>query len=394
MNIALLCPYLPAPAHSGGRIRIHRLAAALARLGEVSLFASAGQSDLDQHRNDPGLSLFTRTHLAHTAFSWLSSNGVPARVRRCASTSLKHALLRSHAERPFSVVVVEHAQAASLACDLGVPWVLDEHNVESEYLRERLRAQGRLVEVVARREIAALQRWEQRCWRAATRVTCVSEADAAEIARQSGRRPTVIPNGISLREIRFILPSHRRGYEIAFIGLMGHAPNAAAARFLAREVLPRVQRVEPRARLTLCGADPTAAVRALAGPDVEVTGRVASVNPYLERAAVYANPLQHGAGTSLKVLEALAAGTPLVSSESGVRGFALEAPRHFLAAESAEQFAGQILSCFRDRGSRDGAARAGRNFAEAHDFATIGESFAAVIVDAVRTRGPDQREAT
>jgi glycosyltransferase involved in cell wall biosynthesis len=167
---------------------------------------------------------------------------------------------------------------------------------------------------------------------------------------------------------------------------MGHAPNVAAAQFLGREVLPRIRREEPRAKLTLCGADPSAPVRALESPHVEVTGRVANVSPFLERAAVYVNPLQHGAGSSLKVLEALAAGIPLVSSERGVRGFDLSAPEHFLAAESANEFATQVLRCFRDRAARDGAALAGRHFAESHDFESIGRRFAALVADSAAVR--------
>lgn len=382
MNIALLCPYLPAPAHSGGRIRIQSLAGALSRLGDVSLFASAGRGDLERYRADSGFELFQQTHLERAGFAWFSRSGLPARVRRCAAPSLRRAFLQSHATRPFSVVVVEHVHAASLACELTqVPWVLDEHNIESAYLRARLRAKGPVHEFVARREIAALERWERHCWRTASRVSCVCDSDAREIARRSGRRAVVIPNGIATTEVPFIPPSQRSGFELCFVGAMGHAPNASAAQFLAREVLPRLQREEPRAKLTLCGADPSAPVRALAGPHVEVTGRVENVSPYLERAAVYVNPLQHGAGSSLKVLEAFAAGLPLVSSERGVRGFDLSAPEHFLAAESAKEFATQVLRCFRDRAARDEAALAGRRFAEAHDFEDIGRRFAALVAD-------------
>lgn len=394
MNIALLCPYLPAPAHSGGRIRIQRLAAALSRLGEVSLFASAGRADLDRYRTDPGFALFPKTHLERAGFAWFSRGGLPARVRRCAAPSLRRAFLQSHAARPFSVVVVEHVHAASLACELTqVPWVLDEHNVESEYLRARLRAKSLVHALVARREVAALERWERHCWRAATRVSCVCESDAREIARRSGRSAVVIPNGIATADVSFIPPSQRSGFELCFVGAMGHAPNVAAARFLAREVLPRIQREEPRAKLTLCGADPSAPVRALAGPHVEVTGRVDNVSPYLSRAAVYVNPLQHGAGSSLKVLEAFAAGVPLVSSERGVRGFDLSAREHFLAAESANDFAIQVLRCFRDRAARDGAALAGRRFAEAHDFENIGRRFATLVADSAGM-GPARGEST
>jgi glycosyltransferase involved in cell wall biosynthesis len=382
MRVALFAPYLPAPAHSGGRIRIQAFAKALGEIAEVSLFASAGAEDIERHGGDAGFDLYASTYLAQTARAWLSSAHVPARVRRCAPAALRLAFLRAHAQRRFDVAVVEHAYAAAVAMQVNaVPWVLDEHNVESHYARERLRARGPLNELMARREVRALARWERRVWGTASHVVCVSESDADEIALGSRRRPSVIPNGASISGTRFVPPSRRSGYEILFVGLMGHEPNAAAARFLAKEVLPLLQRLEPRAKLVLCGADPTPAVRRLAGPSVEVTGRVATVQPYLERAAVYANPLRHGAGTSLKVLEALASGLPLVSSASGVRGFALKQGDDYSAAESAEEFARCLARCLRDRGACDPAAERNRAFAEAHDFSVLGRRFADLVAN-------------
>jgi glycosyltransferase involved in cell wall biosynthesis len=385
MRVALFAPYLPAPAHSGGRIRIQAFARALAEIAEVSLFASAGAEDIERHGVDAGFELYASTHFTKTARAWLGSAHLPARVRRCGPPALRSAFERAHAERRFDVAVVEHAYAAAVPMEVNaVPWVLDEHNVESHYARERLRARGPLNELMARREVRALARWERRVWGSAAHVVCVSEGDADEIALASGRRPSVIPNGALISRTRFVPPSWRSGYEILFIGLMGHEPNAAAAHFLAKEVLPLLQQLEPRAKLVLCGADPTPAVRRLAGPSVEVTGRVASVQPYLDRAAVYANPLQYGAGTSLKVLEALASGIPLVSSASGVRGFALKRGEDYSAAESAEEFARCLVRCLRDRGACDAAAERNRAFAEAHDFSVLSRRFAELVANCAR----------
>lgn len=394
MNIALFAPYLPAPAHSGGRIRIQQFSRALAQVGEVSLFACADRKDLAAHDRDPELDVYSSTHLVPTAKVWLPDADRPARVRRCAPSELGRAFAEAHARRRFAAVIVEHVHAATFACEHeSLPWVLDEHNIESQYLEAKNRAAGRSRFPFQRRELRALERWERRAWRRASQLVCVSEADARVIEVESGRKPAVIPNGVKLDHVPFVLPSQRLGYELLFVGVLGHPPNAAAARFLAREVLPLVRHAEPRATLTLCGADPSPEVAALAGASVGVTGRVASVAPYLQRAAVYVNALREGAGTSLKVLEALASGLPLVSTSNGVRGFALAAGEHYLRAESAAQFAQAILACFAARDTRDAAARRGREFAESHDFQGLAQQFAALVREvAERTRNP-QREA-
>lgn len=376
-RFALFAPYLPAPAHSGGRIRIQHFARALSRHGEVSLFACADAHDLEAHGRHPELGIYAAKHIVETGRAWFPAAGRPARVRRCCPPELVRAFSSAHARVGFSALVVEHVHAAALALDhCELPWLLDEHNVESEYLKSRLRAAGPSQLFFSHGEVAALRSWEQRAWRAASRVACVSEADADVIARASGRRPNVIANGTALGELPFVLPSERVGYELSFVGVMGHPPNAAAARWLAEEVMPLLRRAEPRARLVLCGADPTPRVAALASTDIEVTGRVASVAPYLRRAAVYVNAVRDGAGTSLKVLEALASGVPIVSTARGVRGFALADGEHYLHAESAEQFVHAVLAVFEDRSALNPLALRGREFAESHDFGKLAERFA------------------
>jgi glycosyltransferase involved in cell wall biosynthesis len=382
LNIALFAPYLPAPAHSGGRIRIQQFAKALTRIGEVSLFACADSRDIAQHGVAPELDLFSSTHIARSASAWLTLPARPARVRRCCPRALTQKFLDVHARHRFSVVVVEHSHAATVALEYAdVPWLLDEHNIESRYFQAKVQASRRSLLSFDRAEVRALERWEQHAWRSASEVVCVSEADAAAVEGASGRTPLLIPNGVELGRVPFLPPSQRQGFELLFVGVLGHPPNAAAARWLAREVLPRVQRVEPRATLLLCGADPTPEVAKLANASVSVTGRVPSVAPYLQRAALYVNALQQGAGSSLKVLEALASGLPLVSTASGVRGFPLADGEHYLRAETADDFARATLACFAERANADGMARRAREFAEAHDFEHLARQFATAVRD-------------
>jgi glycosyltransferase involved in cell wall biosynthesis len=266
-----------------------------------------------------------------------------------------------------------------------VPWVLDEHNVESRYQREYFAAEGR-AGFRARREVALLEAWERRAWAGATALTCVSDADASAIAPHRASAPCVIPNGVQLADVPLVLPSERAGAEVLFVGLLSHAPNVQAALFLAREVMPALWREEPSARLVLCGRSPAREVLALAGPRVEVTGTVPSVAPYLSRAAVYANALFRGAGSSLKVPEALASGLPLVSTGVGVRGFELREGEHYARAEDAEGFARALLAALRGRAGLDARALRARAVAEQFDWERLGGRFADVVFRAAEAR--------
>jgi glycosyltransferase involved in cell wall biosynthesis len=392
-RVAWLAPYLPAPLVSGGALRMHHLARALGGLAELHLYARAPWPEALRKRGDAALTPFARVT---TGYDYTARDRAPDLPRRVAGASprrLVDALRRAHAARPYAALVVAHAHAAAPALSLGVPWLLDEHNVESAYLEDTLRARGDLADAarrpVAEREVAGLRAFERHAWARATAVTCVSAADAAAIAAVRGQPPQVVPNGTDLSGAVFRAPSQRTSRDLLFVGAMAHPPNAAAARLLAREVLPRVRAAVPGARLVLCGAAPGAEVRALAGPDVVVTGTVPTVAPYLRDAAVYVSALGHGAGSSLKTIEALACGVPLVSTAVGARGHGLVDGEHYVRADTPEALAAaaiDVLEAMRRRdaarlGALDARARAGRVLAARHDWRAVAAPFVAALAD-------------
>ena len=367
---------------------MYRLARALAAHHEVWLYACAGEREAASQRERAELGIYAHTTVRNSDLGmvrpWVSSR----RVRKSAPARLGRALRSDHAAAKFDAIVVEHSYARATALGVhGVPMLVDEHNIESRYQAEYFAAEKRDT-WRSRREVNLLRAWEQRVWSEATRVTCVSEGDAEVVLSHRAGPVEVLANGTAIDDIEFVPASKREGHEVLFVGLMSHAPNEKGALFLAREVMPRVWRDEPRARLVLCGRTPTAALRALSSDGrIEVTGTVDSVAPYLARAAVYANALFQGAGSSLKVPEALASGMPMVSTPVGVRGFPLVDGEHFDAATDADGFAAGIIRAFRERSTLDARSERGRAIATTYDWRTIGERFAAIVEGMVRDAG-------
>ena len=383
MRLALICPYLPAPPISGGRIRMYQLANGLAKDHDVVLFAKSSLRQSQNPEAQAGLAIYSNTHIANQDRRRFPLTRVPQRVVQ--SRKLLRDLRSEHARAPFDLAIVEHSHAANLAIDSGLPFMIDEHNIESDYVRERnaAAAQGKL-RWRDRRNLALLRAWEKNVWRRAEAVVCVSEFDADTVRTTVSSTPVhVVPNGVAIEQVNFRLPSQRRAGSILFVGLMSHPPNIAAARMLFEEVMPRVWHEHPETRLVLCGHDPAPEVIAFAGPRVEVTGSVASVQPYLDGAAVVVNPLRHGAGTSLKVLEALASGAPLVTTRLGVRGYGEAITAACLIADSADGMARAIASCLKGPGD-DARAQAGRMAASQYDWAKLSISFSDVVQTAAR----------
>lgn len=368
---------------TGGRIRAHHLATTVSAAHEVHLFATASRKELGQDSVKEALRMFASFHVGPAPFAFVPGLRLPARVRNGVTGASKRAFARLHAECAFDAVWVEHVHAARVASTAGLPWLLDEHNIESAYLRDRLSARGPLSSL-DRREVARLEIWEQSQWRRATQVVSVTREDAQLIEGAREQSPIIIPNGVDLGRIQFRPPRMRTGAHILFVGLMNHPPNERAALMLAHEIMPKVWASRPDARLVLCGANPSRQVRALQSERVDVTGTVASVGPYLDTARAYAFPLFHGAGSSLKLLEALAAGVPLVATRVGVRGFDVHPETHYLAAEDSDSFARALLTALAPGGPSemqraDARAAAARTLAEAYDWRALAHRFREAI---------------
>lgn len=384
-RVAFVAPYLPAPENTGGRIRMAQLARALSRTSEVELFACGGAAEFERERGGRALASFTRCQVRGRTPSLRWGSSDPERVKSATPALLAWDLHRAHRARPFDAVVASHSYAMALAeVASGAAIVLDEHNVESAYAVSTASARAESAE----RERAKLQQWEQRCWRRASAVTCVSEADAAIVRAARPDGVTVIENGVAIEGVRFARESERRAQgrrEVLFVGLMSFGPNEQGARFLAREVMPRVWEQVASARLVLCGRQPSAAVEALASEQVEVTGTVENVGVYLDRARVLCVPLWHGAGSSLKAVEALATGARVVSTPVGMRGVrGAVAGRTHDEAEDAAAFAAAIVRAFAE--DDDGRSEAARALATEFEWATIGARFERVVRDAAARR--------
>jgi glycosyltransferase involved in cell wall biosynthesis len=141
----------------------------------------------------------------------------------------------------------------------------------------------------------------------------------------------------------------RRG--ILFIGNFRHDPNLDAVSFLCEDILPRLDpALLAEHPIYIVGNEPTEDVLKYARESefVHVLGWVPSLQPYLQSSRVSVVPVRYGAGTKRKLLQAITAGTPVVSTSMGVEGLSLKHGRHLLIADDAARFAGQIERLIRD----------------------------------------------
>jgi polysaccharide biosynthesis protein PslH len=213
----------------------------------------------------------------------------------------------------------------------------DWHNIESEILHRYSQVNpSPMRRAYAWRTANLLERAETRFLAACDVHTVTSERERGQLQdRDSAAEIHVIPNGVDVQYFgaNELDPGSPRT-SLLFSGSMDYSANVDAVVWFVSNIWPELNREHPALSFTIVGRDPTSEVRALAGDSVSVTGTVPDVRPYYSGALAAVVPLRIGSGTRLKILEAMAAGIPVISTRLGAEGLDLVDGTHILLADS------------------------------------------------------------
>jgi glycosyltransferase involved in cell wall biosynthesis len=398
-RILVLAESLPYPTLKGGDLRTWQNVNALAGFAQVGVFGLCSNDSRRESVPDVSLECWAAsTDVALTspppkgvrlaARAWLlDPAGHPSDLHfsEGAARELAELLARLRAD----VVLVEGLwlhRYMDVARAAGCRTILDCHNVEAVVFRELARTSyGQRLEARVVRNVLPVrtEAIEGNAVRAVDQLWVCSAEDECRLRDMYDPAVpiVVVPNGIRVADYDTTPEDKGRSSSVTpltlvYPGIFSYRPNASAAAFLVEEILPRLAAAcEEEYRLLLVGAMPTPELLAAAAldPRIVVTGPVRDVRPYLAAATAMAVPLFQGGGTRLKVLEAFAAGVPVVSTTKGVEGLGVRDGTHLLIAESAADFVDGVMAVWRDPALADRlTANARALVAERFSWETVG----------------------
>ena len=367
MNVVIVNESMPYPPTSGNRIRTLNLMLKLATRHRLTYIARADVGSAETREAVAYLAgRGIRTIIADDEAPKRTGAGLYWRLAVNLASRYPYAV-SSHNSRGMRKAILRHAisekvdvwqfewlaYADALHGVSGVRRVIIAHNVESLIWQRYVQSETNpLKRWYLKQQWRKFHRVEQRLFNEVECVVTVSPEDQQLARDEFGiTHTTVVDNGVDCAYFAEMTRAPERA-SVLFLGSLDWRPNLDAVTLLLDRIFPLVREQEPEARLAIVGRRPPAwLVSRVAGmPGVELHADVPDVRPYLASATAMTVPLRIGGGSRLKILEAMAAGTPVVSSRVGAEGLSVTADEHLKVADSAQEHAAMLVQAIRQPG--------------------------------------------
>ena len=366
MNILFVVPYVPNLI----RVRPYNLIRYLTERGHRVTVMTMWTSDAEKASLDPLREVCHRVEAVklpklRSYINCLAAlpSATPLQAVYCwqpefAAIVAEAASRRLDDGRPaYDVVHIEHLRGARFGLHLrkqlgksDVPLIWDSVDCISHLFRQSsASSKKRLSRWTTRFELGRTEKYEGWLVSQFDRVLVTSRLDREALlkltARPEAAAPVhVLPNGVDLDYFSPGAVEKREPATLVISGKMSYHANVSMVLYFANRILPLIRAQRPDVRLVVVGKDPPAEILALGSqPNITVTGFVSDIRPYLQTATAAVAPLTYGAGIQNKVLEAMACGTPVVTTQKAVAALEITHGCELLVGENEERFAGEVL---------------------------------------------------
>ena len=377
-RVLFVSPYPICPPVHGGGVFMYQTLRELAQLTEVHVVELLDL--IEQEQDNQELRGFC------ASAEWLvrppgnpagMGSRLPRAVREFALEELDWLIHRQIYRKQIDVLQLEYLSLAQYRGSFRqIPSVLFEHDIYFQSISRSLSYMGAAERWKARAEYLRALRYELKTLPDCDQVqVCTSENRDYLLSFLPGLAPKLqdgLRAGIDTARYEF-RPCGREPLTMLFVGSFRHAPNRVALEWFVARVLPLVLKKQPAARLVMVGSDPPPAhLLGGASASLDMLGYVEDVREPLSRYSVFVCPILSGSGVRVKLLEAFAAGIPVVSTRVGAEGLARKDGEFCALADTPEAFAEHLLALLANpKMASEMAARARQEVESNWDMAVL-----------------------
>lgn len=389
MKILMLTPYLPYPPSSGGQVRSYNLIKNLASKHEISLFSLIKNEEERKYVKElekycRKVRVFERSpepwtlrNILRTGFSpypFLVIRNLSKEEKQAVAEELKgenYDLI--HAETFYVMPHIPETKTPILLVDQTIEFQVYQHFVEKSRLF--------FLKPLLYLDVLKIRFWELRFWKKADKVVAVSEADKEKMIKLvPGLNVGVVPNGAG-EDLMGVWSKRvvKKNPLILFLANFSWLQNIEAANNLAKKVFPLIKKDSQQAKCWIVGQGAKEKLKDLDIAGVEVkdldnNDTQGVLNAY-QQATVFVVPLEGPGGTRLKILGAMAAGVPVVSTSVGIEGIDAKDEQVALIADSWSLMAQKVGFLIKNQKISQKITQAARKLVESkYNYQVIAET--------------------
>lgn len=370
MKILFITSRLPYPPNRGDRLRAFNFIRSIHRQHEVHLISFISSKvelnhipKLNQYCAE--IKILEKKPLQSVISVLLNFwRSEPLQTLYYRSSRMQHIVDQSIFSGSFDAIYIHLFRMAQFIRDRNEYYrVLDLTDVISNEISRSLPYRNFFWKLLYTIECNRIKKYERKLTDKFEEIWLISAADLNILSSQSPEANIkLIPNGVDIDNFH-PEKNYPTPFRIIFTGHMGVYHNIDAARYFASEVFPTIQKTFPKSTFVIAGAEPAQAILNLTTlRNIQVLGYVENLNKELNTSHVFVAPLRFAAGVQNKVLEAMAAGVPVIATSIVNEGLNAGHGKEILIADSPDEFVTQISKLFRDDTLPKKIGLEGRNF--------------------------------
>lgn len=379
MKILMLTPYLPYPPSSGGQVRSFNLIKNISQEHEITLF-SLIKTD-EEKKYIPELEKFCKSVkvFKRPEKAWTLKNIIktgfgffPFLVVRNWSRNEKEEVAKELATGTYQLIHAECFYVMPHIPETKIPILLVDQTIEFQvYQHVADTFRFWFLRPLLYLDVFKLKFWETRFWKKATKVVAVSKADKEKMqSLVPSLKVGIVPNGVG-EDLMNIWHDKKPDFKkpiIFFQGNFSWLQNTEAATALAKDIFPIIKKAIPQAICRIVGQGARDKIGGLKGEGVEIVdlenADISGVIKAYQEATVFVAPLAGPGGTRLKILGAMAAGIPVVTTTTGIEGIESVNNRDVLIRSSNEDIAKAVIELLCGKEYYNKITKSARNLVE------------------------------
>jgi glycosyltransferase involved in cell wall biosynthesis len=386
MRILWLTPIFPYPPFSGGQTRAYNLIKGLASGGdEITLFSFKRPGKIQGPSialkkycrkiiTFPGRAAWTVRNVLTAGFTQLPFAITHFYGDKEVATALQKEL---NIEKYDLVHFESFYTSPYLKYVSSVPTVMGNENIEY-LIYQRFVALKKFLplKIMLNYDVWKMKIYEQNVWHKADLNLAVSDADAKVIGRVTGKTCAVIPNGVDVNKFKKIKrpACSKKDFKLLFVGDFRYFTNQDTIEYLTKIIFPIIKNRNSQVQLRLVGKNPTSFLKRINDKSIIIDSGVEDISQAYGKADLMVAPLRIKSGTQIKLLEAMAAGLPVVTTSLGIEGIEATPGKEVIVTDKPEDFADAVADLLINPKKRQELAIAAKKLAaDKYDWEKIGQ---------------------